>query len=94
MFSASRSRGLMLVPIVQSITGQLQKNYGREGSRIIVDNCQVLISTDLPHQPDGGGTVKALGNSHGDERLHQPGKERPIPEPADDRAAPRDVPTS
>lgn len=28
MFSASRSRGLMLVPIVQSITGQLQKNYG------------------------------------------------------------------
>jgi len=32
MFSASRSRGLMLVPIVQSITGQLQKNYGKEGS--------------------------------------------------------------
>ena len=44
MFSASRSRGLMLVPIVQSITGQLQKNYGKEGSEIIVDNCQVLIS--------------------------------------------------
>ena len=44
MFSASRSRGLMLVPIVQSITGQLQKNYGREGSEVIVDNCQVLIS--------------------------------------------------
>ena len=39
MFSASRSRGLMLVPIVQSITGQLQKNYGKEGSEIIVDNC-------------------------------------------------------
>ena len=37
MFSASRSRGLMLVPIVQSITGQLQKNYGREGAEIIVD---------------------------------------------------------
>lgn len=43
MFSASRSRGLMLVPVVQSITGQLQKNYGREGSEIIVDNCQVNI---------------------------------------------------
>ena len=39
MFSASRSRGLMLVPIVQSITGQLQKNYGKEGSEVIVDNC-------------------------------------------------------
>ena len=43
MFSASRSRGLMLVPIVQSITGQLQKNYGKEGSEIIVDNCQVNL---------------------------------------------------
>lgn len=43
MFSASRSRGVMLVPIVQSITGQLQKNYGKEGSEIIVDNCQVNI---------------------------------------------------
>ena len=43
MFSASRSRGLMLVPIVQSITGQLQKNYGKEGSEIIVDNCAVNI---------------------------------------------------
>ena len=43
MFSASRSRGLTLVPIVQSITGQLQKNYGKEGSEIIVDNCQVSI---------------------------------------------------
>ena len=36
MFSASRSRRMMLVPIVQSITGQLQKNYGQEGSEIIV----------------------------------------------------------
>ncbi len=43
MFSASRSRRLMLVPIVQSITGQLQKNYGKEGSEIIVDNCQLNI---------------------------------------------------
>ncbi len=33
MFSASRSRGLMLVPIVQSITGQLQKNYGKGRAR-------------------------------------------------------------
>lgn len=46
MFSASRSRGLMLVPIVQSITGQLQKNYGREGAEIIVDNCQLRLFLD------------------------------------------------
>ena len=44
MFSASRSRGLMIVPIVQSITGQLQKNYGKEGSEIIVDNCRATRS--------------------------------------------------
>lgn len=43
MFSASRSRGLMIVPVVQSITGQLEKNYGREGSQIILDNCTVNI---------------------------------------------------
>lgn len=39
IFSAGRSRGLMMVPIVQSF-GQLQKNYGKEGAEIIVDNCQ------------------------------------------------------
>ena len=43
MFSASRSRGLMIVPVVQSITGQLEKNYGREGSQVILDNCTVNI---------------------------------------------------
>ena len=43
MFSASRSRRVTLVPIVQSITGQLQKNYGKEGAEIIVDNCQINI---------------------------------------------------
>ncbi|HBR08038.1 MAG TPA: conjugal transfer protein TraG, partial [Clostridiales bacterium] len=39
IFSASRSRRLTMVPIIQSL-GQLQKNYGKEGSEIIVDNCQ------------------------------------------------------
>lgn len=43
MFSAGRSRGLMLVPIVQSISGQLRKNYGQEGTEIILENCQVNI---------------------------------------------------
>lgn len=39
MFSASRSRRVTLVPMIQSIA-QLQKNYGKEGADIIVDNCQ------------------------------------------------------
>lgn len=42
IFSAGRSRGLMMVPIVQSF-GQLQKNYGKEGTEIIIDNCQDLL---------------------------------------------------
>ncbi|MGE4485845.1 MAG: VirD4-like conjugal transfer protein, CD1115 family [Oscillospiraceae bacterium] len=42
IFSASRSRRMTMVPIIQSF-GQLQKNYGKEGSEIIVDNCQVTI---------------------------------------------------
>ena len=42
IFSASRSRRLMMVPIIQSF-GQLQKNYGKEGSEIIIDNCQDTI---------------------------------------------------
>ena len=39
MFSASRSRRMSIVAIIQSFA-QLEKNYGREGSAIIIDNCQ------------------------------------------------------
>lgn len=42
MFSASRSRKISLVPIIQSLA-QLEKNYGKEGSEIIVDNCQITL---------------------------------------------------
>lgn len=37
MFSASRSRRLQIVPIIQSFA-QLEKNYGKEGADIIIDN--------------------------------------------------------
>ncbi len=63
MFSASRSRRMMLVPIVQSITGQLQKNYGQEGSEIIVDNCQVVIFGGFaPASKTADELSSALGN--------------------------------
>ena len=39
MFSASRSRNITIVPIIQSLA-QLEKNYGKEGASIIQDNCQ------------------------------------------------------
>ena len=42
MFSASRSRRISFVPIIQSLA-QLEKNYGKEGADIIIDNCQICI---------------------------------------------------
>lgn len=39
MFSASRSRRVSIVAIIQSFA-QLEKNYGKEGAAIIIDNCQ------------------------------------------------------
>ena len=41
MFSASRSRRLSIVPVIQSL-GQLEKNYGKEGAEIIIDNTQLV----------------------------------------------------
>ncbi len=43
LLSASRSRRLQIVPIVQSFS-QREKNYGREGAEIIVDNTQLTIN--------------------------------------------------
>lgn len=42
MFSASRSRKLSIVAIIQSLA-QLEKNYDKTGAEIIVDNCQLSI---------------------------------------------------
>ncbi|MBR4014344.1 MAG: type IV secretory system conjugative DNA transfer family protein [Clostridia bacterium] len=42
MFSASRSRRVSIVPIIQSFA-QLEKNYGEEGAEIIIDNTQLTV---------------------------------------------------
>lgn len=47
MFSAGRSRRISMVPIIQSFA-QLEKNYGKEGSSIIIDNCQDILFVALP----------------------------------------------
>ncbi len=63
MFSASRSRRLLLVPVVQSISGQLVKNYGKEGAEIIVDNCQdVIFGGFAPNSQTALELSKALGS--------------------------------
>lgn len=62
LFSAIRSRGGSLVPMIQS-RAQLEKNYGREGAKIIVDNCQLAIFCGFaPMSEDADEVSKRLGN--------------------------------
>lgn len=62
MFSASRSRRLQMVPIIQSFA-QLEKNYGKEGSEIIVDNTQItLFGGFAPNSSSAETLSKALGS--------------------------------
>lgn len=62
MFSASRSRRLQIVPIIQSFS-QLDKNYGKEGAEIIVDNTQItLFGGFAPNSSSAEVLSKALGS--------------------------------
>jgi len=62
MFSASRSRRLQIVPIIQSFA-QLDKNYGKEGAEIIIDNTQItLFGGFAPNSSSADTLSKALGN--------------------------------
>ena len=62
LFSAGRSRRLTLVPIIQSLA-QLEKNYGKEESEIIQDNCQdTIFGGFAPNSQTAEGLSKALGN--------------------------------
>lgn len=62
MFSAGRSRRISMVPIIQSFA-QMEKNYGKEGSKIIIDNCQdILFGGFAPNSESADILSKALGN--------------------------------
>lgn len=62
MFSASRSRRLQIVPIIQSFS-QLDKNYGKEGAEITVDNTQLtLFGGFAPNSSSAETLSKALGS--------------------------------
>ena len=61
MFSASRSRRISMVAIIQSFA-QLDKNYGREGQEIITDNTQLTIFGGFaPNSQSAEVLSKALG---------------------------------
>jgi type IV secretion system protein VirD4 len=62
VFSASRSRRLTIVGIIQSMS-QLQKNYGKEGAEIIVDNVQdTIFGGFAPGSETAESLSKALGS--------------------------------
>ena len=76
MFSASRSRRISIVAIIQSFA-QLNKNYGKEGQEIITDNTQLTIFGGFaPNSQSAEVLSKALGEqtilsgsvSHGKEK--------------------------
>ncbi|MBQ4564590.1 MAG: type IV secretory system conjugative DNA transfer family protein [Lachnospiraceae bacterium] len=62
MFSASRSRRLQIVPIIQSFA-QLDRNYGKESAEIIIDNTQVTIFGGFAPNSSSAETLsKAMGS--------------------------------
>ena len=62
MFSASRSRRVSIIPMIQSFA-QLNKNYGKEGAEIIVDNCQdTIFGGFAPNSESAEVLSKSLGN--------------------------------
>ena len=62
MFSASRSRKVSIVPIIQSFA-QLEKNYGKEGAEIIIDNTQLTVFGGFAPNSESAQTLsKALGS--------------------------------
>ena len=62
MFSASRSRRVSIVPIIQSFA-QLEKNYGDEGAEIIIDNTQLTVFGGFaPNSESAEKLSKAMGS--------------------------------
>ncbi len=62
MYSASRSRRLSIVSIIQSYQ-QLEKNYGKEGAAIIQDNCQITIAGGFAPSSETADIIsKSLGS--------------------------------
>ena len=58
----SRSRRLQIVPIIQSFA-QLERNYGKEGADIIIDNTQIMLFGGFaPNSSSAEILSKSLGS--------------------------------
>lgn len=61
MFSASRSRRMSIVPIIQSFA-QLERNYGEDGAKIVIDNTQLTVFGGFaPNSESAERLSKSLG---------------------------------
>ncbi len=85
MFSAGRSRRISMVPIIQSFA-QLQKNYGKEGSSIIIDNCQDILSKALGNRTVLSGSI-SRGKNDPSQSLQMMG--RPLMSPDELKTLPK-----
>lgn len=65
MFSAARSRRMSVVGIIQSY-GQLERNYGKEGAAIILDNAQDTIAGGFS---PGGETAERISRQLGEQTV-------------------------
>ena len=99
MFSASRSRRVSIVPIIQSFA-QLEKNYGDEGAEIIIDNTQLTVfggfapnseSAEKLSKSMGSRTVLSgsVGNSKNDPSRSLQMIERPLMTPDELKSLPK-----
>jgi type IV secretion system protein VirD4 len=62
MFSASRSRKISIVAIIQSIA-QFEKTYGNSGAEIVIDNCQnTIFGNFAPNSKTAETISKNLGS--------------------------------
>lgn len=99
MFSASRSRRVSIVPIIQSFA-QLEKNYGDEGAEIIIDNTQLTVfggfapnseSAEKLSRAMGSRTVQSgsVSNSKNDPSRSLQMMERPLMTPDELKSLPK-----
>lgn len=64
IFSASRSRKVSIVAIIQFLA-QFEKTYGKEGAEIIVDNCQcTLFGAFAPNSKTAEAMSQKLGKQN------------------------------
>ena len=77
MFSASRSRRLQIVPIIQSFA-QLEKNYGKEGADVIIDNTADHLRWLCSQQHKCGSVIKSTWKSYRNEWLGEQEQKRSV----------------